>query len=163
MRKISTKRARKNVFNWALGIARNDESRRNDTLHWMGELQEIDPTSFLQVKIKVRYNRKSNDVFNLTSLAILNATMRHGFDFRLTFSSPLNATKQRRFFSSTEHQTNGTNFKLTEFFNLCHIDITKNHRYDMSWKLGSISGFRRLFDVPCVKRNSTEWGRKTVL
>ncbi len=47
------------------------------------KLQEIDPTSFLQVKVKARFTRKSDDVFNLTPLAILNARMRRGFDFRL--------------------------------------------------------------------------------
>jgi hypothetical protein len=47
------------------------------------KLQEIDPTSFLQVKVKARFTRKSDDVFNLTPLAILNAKMRRGFDFRL--------------------------------------------------------------------------------
>ena len=31
---------------------------------------------------------------------------------------------------------------------------TINHRYDTSWKLQSISGFRREFDVPCLIINS---------
>ena len=51
------------------------------------KLREIDPTSFLQVKIKARYMRESNGVFTSTSLASLSATMRSGFDFRLL---PLN-------------------------------------------------------------------------
>ncbi len=83
LRTLVTERVRKNVFNQALGIARTVERTRNDALHWIGELQEIDPTSFSRVKIKARYTRKGDDVFDSTTLAILNATMRHGFDFRL--------------------------------------------------------------------------------
>jgi hypothetical protein len=100
------------------GIVSNVERTRNDALHWIGELQEIDPTSFSQVKINARYTQKSDDVFNLTSpLAILNATMRCGFDFRLL---PLDilvmreckienifphlSTRWRATFSSKEHQ-----------------------------------------------------------
>ena len=80
---VGNELVRKNVFNQALGIARNVERTRNDALHWIGELQEIDPTSFSRVKIKARYTRKGDDVFDSTTLAILYATMRHGFDFRL--------------------------------------------------------------------------------
>ena len=83
LRTLVTERVRKNVFNQALGIARNVERTRNDALHWIGELREINPTSFSRVKIKARYTQKGDDVFDSTTLAILNATMRHGFDFRL--------------------------------------------------------------------------------
>ena len=50
LEKSGPERARKNVFNRALGIARNDEWTQNEALHWIVEMREIDPTSFLQVK-----------------------------------------------------------------------------------------------------------------
>jgi hypothetical protein len=55
----------------------------NDALLWIGELQEINHTRFSQVKIKARCPRESDGIFNWTSLAILSATMRRGFDFCL--------------------------------------------------------------------------------
>jgi hypothetical protein len=48
---------------------------RNGALHWIRELK-IDPTSFSQVKIKARYTRKSDNVFNSTPFAILSAKIR---------------------------------------------------------------------------------------
>jgi hypothetical protein len=71
---------------WALGMARNCEWTRNDALLWTAELQEIDHTSFSRMKIKARNNRKRNDVFNSTPLAILSATRRRWNDFCSTFS-----------------------------------------------------------------------------
>ncbi len=53
--------------------------------HWrhLWELQESDLTSFSRIKIKVRCMRESDDVFTLTPLESLSATMRHDFTFCL--------------------------------------------------------------------------------
>jgi hypothetical protein len=95
-------------------------------------ISEIDHSSFSQVKIKARYTRKSDNIFNSTPLAILSATMRLRNDFRLLpldilvtrecmikhFSSSHNTAKQGRFLSHMEHQFFDQNLKLAEVFTL---------------------------------------------
>ena len=71
---------------WALGISRNCEWTRKDTLLWTRELREIDQTSFSLMKIKARNNQNSDNGFNSTPLAILSATRRRWNDFGSTFS-----------------------------------------------------------------------------